>query len=44
MARWIENLEQFDFEIKHKEGKKILHADCLSRVPQTEDEDKIAIK
>ena len=32
-ARWIEKLEEFDFEIKHEAGKKILHADCLSRVP-----------
>ena len=37
LARWIEKLEQFDFEIKHEAGKKIPHADCLSRVPQTED-------
>ena len=40
MARWIEKLEQFDFKIKHKAGKKIPHADCLSRVPQTEDQVK----
>ena len=40
MARWIEKLEQFDFEIKHEAGKKIPHADCLSRVPQTEDKVK----
>ena len=35
LARWIEKLGQFDFEIKHEAGKKIPHADCLSRVPQT---------
>ena len=40
MATWIEKLEQFDFEIKQEAGKKILHADCLSRVPQTEDQVK----
>ena len=39
-ARWIEKLGQFDFEIKHEAGKKIPHADCLSRVPQTEDQVK----
>ena len=38
LARWIEKLGQFDFEIKHEAGKKIPHADCLSRVPQTEDQ------
>ena len=40
MARWIEKLGQFDFEIKHEAGKKIPHADCLSRVPQTEEQVK----
>ena len=40
MARLIERLGQFDFETKHEAGKKIPHADCLSRVPQTEDQVK----
>ena len=40
LARWIEKLGQFDFEIKHKAGKKIPHADSLSRVLQTEDQVK----
>ena len=40
LARWIEELGQFDFEIKHEAGKMIPHADCLSRVPQTEDQVK----
>ena len=40
LARWIEKLGQFDFEIKHEAGQKIPHADCLSRVPQTEDQIK----
>ena len=35
LARWIEKLGQFDFEIKHEAGKKIPHADCLSKFPQT---------
>ena len=40
LARWIEKLEQFDFEIQLEVGKKIPHADCLSRIPQTEDQVK----
>ena len=40
LARWIEKLGEFDFEIKQEAGKKIPHADCLSRVPQTEDQVK----
>ena len=40
MARWIEKLGQFDFEIKHEAGKEIPHADCRSRVEHTEDEIK----
>ena len=40
LARWIEKLGQFDFEIKHELEKKIPHADCRSRVPQTEDQVK----
>ena len=40
LTRWIEKLGQFDFEIKHEAGNRIPHADCLSRVPQTEDQVK----
>ena len=40
LARWIEKLGQIDFKIKHEAGKKIPHADSLSRVPQTEDQVK----
>ena len=40
LARWIEQFGQFDFEIKHEAGKKIPHADCLSRAPQTENQVK----
>ena len=32
MARWIEILAQFDFEIEHREGKKHANADALSRI------------
>ena len=38
LARWIKKFGPFDFEIKHEAGKKIPHADCLSRVPRTEED------
>ena len=41
VARWIEKLGQFNFDIKHRAGKKIPHADCLSRI-NTEDEEQTA--
>ena len=31
VARWIEVLNQYDFEIKHRDGVKHLNADALSR-------------
>ena len=37
LARWIEKLGQFNFEIHHQAGKNITHAGCLSRVPAVED-------
>ena len=40
LTRWIEKLGEFDFENKHEAGKKIPHADCLSKVPQTNNEVK----
>ena len=36
----MENLGQLNFEIKHEAREKISHADCLSRVPVTEDQVK----
>ena len=41
VARWIEKLGQFNFDIKHRAGKKIPHADCLSRI-NTEDDEETA--
>ena len=41
VARWIEKLGKFNFDIKHRAGKKIPHADCLTRI-NTEDEDQTA--
>lgn len=31
IARWLEVLTQFNFEIQHREGKKHQNADALSR-------------
>ena len=38
VARWIEKLGQFNFDIKHRAGRKIPHADCLSRINIEDDE------
>jgi len=32
-GRWMIYLQQFDFKIEHKAGKKMLHVDYLSRSP-----------
>ena len=41
VARWIEKIGQFNFDTKHRAGKNIPHADCLSR-KNTEDEEQTA--
>jgi hypothetical protein len=33
LARWLEELSQFDMEIQHRSGKKHTNADSLSRIP-----------
>ena len=33
LARWLERLQEFDFEIRHRPGKKHQNADALSRIP-----------
>ena len=33
IARWIEHLSSFDFEIRHRPDKKHTIADSLSRIP-----------
>ena len=33
MARWLERLQEFDFTIFHRPGKKHTNADALSRLP-----------
>ena len=32
-ARWLEKLAPFDYEVHHRPGKSIAHADGLSRIP-----------
>ncbi|VDI32099.1 Hypothetical predicted protein, partial [Mytilus galloprovincialis] len=34
IARWLEEISQFDMEIKHRPGAKHPNADALSRLPQ----------
>ena len=38
VARWIDEPGQFDFDINHRAGKKIPHADSLSRINIEDDE------
>ena len=38
VARWIEKIWLFNFDIKHRAGQKITHADCLSRKNTKDDE------
>lgn len=33
LVRWLEKLQQFDFEIVHRRGRKHTNADALSRLP-----------
>ena len=35
LARWLEELSQFDMEIVHRPGKKYVNADGLSRIPDS---------
>ena len=34
-ARWLGKLATFDYEVEHRSGKSIGHADCMSRLPAT---------
>ena len=36
LARWLEELSQFDFQIVHRQGKKHGNADGLSQIPLSE--------
>ena len=33
ITRWIEKLAAFDYDVRHRPGKPIGHADSLSRIP-----------
>ncbi|GFY04792.1 pro-Pol polyprotein, partial [Trichonephila clavipes] len=33
IARWVLQLEEFDYEIEHRAGKRMKHVDALSRYP-----------
>ena len=33
LARWIEQLQKFDFQIEHRKGRDHTNADALSRIP-----------
>ena len=32
LARWLEQLQEYDFEVVHRKGRNHLNADALSRV------------
>ena len=34
-ARWLEKLAAFDYELEHRKGKSIGHADCMSGLPSS---------
>ena len=38
LARWMEELSQYDMQIQHRAGKKHINADALSRIPNPEQE------
>ena len=36
LARWLERLQEYNFEIQHGKGSQHLNADALSRYPEHE--------
>ena len=36
LAEWLEKLEELDFDIGHRQGKKHTNADTLSRIPRSQ--------
>ena len=43
MARWLEKLQEYDFEIQHRKGSRHLNADALSRYPEHDSEKSTAV-
>ena len=37
LARWIEKLQEFNFTVIHRQGKKHMNADDMSRRPEQQD-------
>ena len=40
LARWLTFIEQFDYEVQHREGKKHGNADGLSRRPAVDEDNE----
>ena len=43
MARWLEQLEEYDFDVVYRRGELHVNADVLSRLTRTEDESNVSI-
>ena len=43
LARWLEQLEEYDFDVVHRQGKLHVNADVLSRLTHTEGESDVLI-
>ena len=43
MARWLEQLEEYDFDVVHRQGKLHVNVDVLSRLTHTEGESDVLI-
>lgn len=47
MARWVSELAEYSFDVKHRPGQRMQHVDALSRAPVVEkekvDEEKLSV-
>lgn len=43
IARWAQELQEFDYELEHREGKRMQHVDALSRVHELEKYEEVMI-